>query len=54
MKNLVVLDNEIKYKTVGKEDYISLTDIAKFKNSEPNIVVANWMRNRMTVEFLGL
>jgi hypothetical protein len=36
-------------------DYISLTDIARYKNSEdPNGVVANWLRNRNTVEFLGV
>jgi len=29
-----------------KNDYVSLTDIAKYKNrEEPNVVVANWMRN---------
>ena len=29
-----------------KNDFISLTDIAKYKNrEEPNVVVANWMRN---------
>ncbi|GHV42595.1 hypothetical protein FACS189490_11890 [Clostridia bacterium] len=37
------------------DDYISLTDIARYKNSEePNVVVANWLRNRNTVEFLGI
>lgn len=31
-------------------DYISLTDIAKYKNAEePNVVVANWMRNFNTI-----
>ena len=36
-------------------DYISLTDIARYKNSdEPKDVVKNWMRNRSTIEFLGL
>ena len=42
--------------TIGKEDdYISLTDIAKYHNSElPGYVIQNWMRNRSTVEFLGL
>jgi len=36
-------------------DYISLTDIARYKNfGEPNTVVANWLRNRNTVEFLGI
>lgn len=38
-----------------EDDYISLTDIAKYKNlEEPNIVIANWMRIRSTIEFLGL
>ncbi len=36
-------------------DYISLTDIAKYKNAEePNVVVANWMRNFNTIEYLGI
>ena len=38
-----------------KNDYISLTNIAKYKNSEePNVVVANWMRNYNTIEYLGI
>ena len=38
-----------------KNDYISLTDIAKYKNKEePNVVVANWMRNYNTIEYLGI
>lgn len=38
-----------------KNDYISLTDIAKYKNNlEPNVVVANWMRNYNTIEYLGI
>lgn len=37
------------------DDYISLTDIAKYKNSdEPVAVIANWMRNRNTIEYLGI
>ena len=37
------------------DDYISLTDIAKYKNNEePNVVVANWLRNRNTIEYLGI
>jgi len=36
-------------------DYISLTDIAKHRDPEnPRIIIANWMRNRSTLEFLGL
>jgi len=38
-----------------KNDYISLTDIARYKNvHEPKDVVKNWLRVRDTIEFLGL
>lgn len=37
-----------------KDEYISLTDIAKYKSDNPNDVIKNWMRNRNTIEFLGL
>jgi hypothetical protein len=38
-----------------EDDYISLTDIAKYKNTDyPSEVIQNWMRNRNTIEFLGL
>ena len=37
------------------DDYISLTDIAKYKNPDaPADVVKYWMRTRSTIEFLGL
>ena len=40
---------------VNEEAYISLTDIAKYKNPDNSfIVVANWMRNHSTISFLGL
>ena len=41
----------------GKElgDFISLTDIAKYKTQEnPGYLIQNWMRNRNTVRFLAL
>lgn len=38
-----------------EEEYISLTDMAKFRNSErTNYIIQNWMRTRNTIEFLGL
>lgn len=41
--------------TESENDFISLTDIAKYKNNDsPADVVKNWMRNRNTIEFLGL
>ena len=41
------------YKNV-EEDYISLTDIAKHKTNDTSSVIGNWMRNRNTIEFLGI
>jgi hypothetical protein len=39
----------------GEVDFISLTDIAKYKNPDhPDDVVRNWLRSRNTVEFLGI
>ncbi|MFZ4388432.1 MAG: KilA-N domain-containing protein [Chthoniobacterales bacterium] len=41
--------------THGSSDFISLTDIARYRNSqEPFAVINNWMRSRSTIEFLGL
>lgn len=38
-----------------KDDYISLTDIAKYRNpDDPAGVISNWLRNRNTIEYLGL
>ncbi|MBU3188779.1 KilA-N domain-containing protein [Clostridium bowmanii] len=46
---------EISVVSKGNEDdYISLTDIAKYKSDEPNDVIRNWLRNKDTIEFLGL
>jgi len=40
---------------ITKEEYISITDIAKHKNKEhPDDIVKNWLRNKSTLEFLGL
>ena len=40
--------------TGDSNDYISLTDIARYKSDAPDDVIKNWMRNRDTIEFLGL
>ena len=40
--------------SVNGDDYISLTDLARHKSDEPNAVIANWMRNRNTIEYLGI
>ena len=36
-----------------ENEYISLTDIAKYKSDTPNVVIKNWMRNRETLDFWG-
>lgn len=55
MKNqLIVKDISINVFSQNKEDFISLTDIAKYKNIEnPADVIKNWLRNKDTIEFLG-
>ena len=55
-KNEIIV-KDVAIKTMSKDsiDYISITDIARQKNAaDPNGVIANWMRNRNTVEFLGI
>lgn len=50
-----VRNAEIKSIRQDEVDFICLTDIAKLKNEvDPNGVIANWMRNRNTIEFLGI
>ncbi|MHB0878775.1 MAG: KilA-N domain-containing protein [Anaerolineae bacterium] len=50
-----VQGNAVAIITKGEEDYISLTDIAKYRDSDaPADVVKNWLRSRSTIEFLGL
>ena len=39
---------------VNEQDYISLTDIARYKSDDPTAVIGNWMRNRNTIEYLGI
>lgn len=40
--------------TGGDDDYISLTDIARYRSDSPDDVIKNWLRNRNTIEFLGV
>ncbi len=37
-----------------ENEFISLTDIAKYKSDDPTAVIQNWMRNRDVLDFLGL
>lgn len=56
VKNRINVKNiEINIITDKNDDYISLTDLARFKNSSaPADVIKNWMRRGDTVDFVGL
>ena len=53
-QTLTVKNTSVSVIKVGNEDFLSLTDIARFKSDEPNAVIANWLRNRNTIEYLGI
>lgn len=54
MQKVNVKDTTVSVIKYDETDFISLTDIAKFKSEEPNAVIANWLRNRNTIEYLGI
>jgi hypothetical protein len=55
MSKIKVLEREVTIASIKDEDYISLTDIARYKDSErTDYIIQNWLRNRNTVEFLGI
>ena len=54
-KKLEAVGYKIELQSQQSGDFISLTDIAKYKTKEnPGYVIQNWMRNRNTIEFLGV
>ena len=54
MAKINVKDKDVAIISVEYIDYISITDIAKYKTEDTSAVIANWMRNRNTIEFLGI
>lgn len=52
MAKIIVKDTEVSIVKVDEQDYISLTDMLKAKDGE--FFFSNWLRNRNTVEFLGI
>ena len=51
-KKIVVKDKEITIINVDGKDYISITDMLKAKDGD--FFISDWLRNRNTVEFLGI
>ena len=54
MAKIKVQQTDVTILKINEDDFISLTDIAKFKSDDPTAVIANWMRNRNTIEYLGI
>ena len=54
-KTILVIGTEITVSNRGEKDYISLTDIARHRDAErSDYILQNWLRNRSTIEFIGL
>lgn len=55
IRKMVVKGKDVLLFSKEHIEYISLTDMAKSKDTErTNYIVQNWMRNRNTIEFIGL
>lgn len=55
MAKIEVKGTSITVVSGGVDDYISLTDIARHKDNErTDYIIQNWLRNRNTIEFLGI
>jgi len=54
MARINVKDTNVSIFKINDTDYISITDIAKYKTDDTSAVIANWLRNRNTIEFLGI
>lgn len=51
---IIVKDTSIRVMRVGNVDYISLTDLAKFKDEERfDYIIQNWIRSKHTLEYVG-
>jgi hypothetical protein len=54
-ESITVQGTEVTMFAKEKEDYISLTDIAKYRDSEnPSQIISLWLRTYSTIEYLGL
>ncbi len=54
-REIEVMETAVKVSRIAEEDFISLTDIARHRDTDrTDDLVRNWIRNRNTVEFLGI
>ncbi len=55
MSKIQVLSRDVNIRSVHDEDYICITDIARYKDPKrTDYLILNWLRNRNTIEFLGI
>ena len=54
MAKINVKQISISILQINETDYVSLTDIARYKSDDPTAIIANWIRNRNTIEYLGI
>ena len=54
MAKITVKNTDLSIVRINEADCISLTDIARYKTDDTSAVIGNWMRNRNTIEYLGI
>ncbi len=55
MAKINVLNRKVTVYSKNEEDYICLTDMARYKDPKrTDYIIQNWLRNRTTIEFLGI
>ena len=53
-KKIIVEDTEISVVLQhGTDDFICLTDMARYKDNDPALVIGHWLRLRNTIEYMG-
>jgi len=53
--SIKVLNAEVKISKIDSDDFLSITDIARYKDSaRTDYIIQNWLRNWNTIEFLGI
>ena len=54
VQELEVRGTSVRVVKIDGNDFVCLTDMAKLKSDDANATICNWMRSRMTIEYLGL
>ena len=55
MPEITVKDTSVRITKIDGQDYVCITDIAKYKNpAETALIISHWLSSRSTVEFLGI